>query len=452
MQLFAGEPVTSDALKILRAIGAFSAAAAKSRDGASAFMESHFLRPKAIEEINRLRVQLSNLVRSSMPKDTVGLKTLSTNATTSTPSVIPPPSLKDTAVLRQILLAGFPDHIARYDAVATKTALGTGAKNIKPIYSTMWSSKTDVFTIHASSSLARVRPAPQWIIYEEVVGVEERLTADNTGLMFTRPDSTVVAVAAGSKNPQAQKLMLKNITVISEEWIAKIGPKSLLKPGKLMEQPVPRYDMYKDKVVGFSAPNYGPKVWELPTMEVDVDLKNGVQYFAMALLEGAVKPGRLVKKSKSKKGKEAAAASDMFGILLPYLTAKPAIITKSWSKIQSRVNGFLSALMAKNICSRAALERIWFDQPSFLLAEYLAWLPSEVHVAVQLIWPPVEFVQEYEVIPSAPSARVKMPPPSEKSGIPKKLAPFLAQLPQGNDLRRREMSAAAAQDSGEDSD
>ncbi|KAI9341195.1 hypothetical protein BDR26DRAFT_895268 [Obelidium mucronatum] len=400
MQLFAGEPVTSDALKILRAIGAFSAAAAKSRDGASAFMESHFLRPKAIEEINRLRVQLSNLVRSSMPKDTVGLKTLSTNATTSTPSVIPPPSLKDTAVLRQILLAGFPDHIARYDAVATKTALGTGAKNIKPIYSTMWSSKTDVFTIHASSSLARVRPAPQWIIYEEVVGVEERLTADNTGLMFTRPDSTVVAVAA----------------VISEEWIAKIGPKSLLKPGKLMEQPVPRYDMYKDKVVGFSAPNYGPKVWELPTMEVDVDLKNGVQYFAMALLEGAVKPGRLVKKQNQRRAKRLR--------LLRICLVSYCNHHKVMVKIQSRVNGFLSALMAKNICSRAALERIWFDQPSFLLAEYLAWLPT----------------------------RVKMPPPSEKSGIPKKLAPFLAQLPQGNDLRRREMSAAAAQDSGEDSD
>ncbi|ORY36721.1 P-loop containing nucleoside triphosphate hydrolase protein [Rhizoclosmatium globosum] len=445
MQMFAGEQVNSDALKILRAVGAYSAAAAKSSDGGAQFMESHFLRPKAIEEINRLRVQLSTLVKATLTKDTVGLQHLPTNS--NGPIVIPPPTLKDTAVLRQILLAGFPDHIARYDVVATKTALGTGAKNIKPIYSTMWGGKTDVFTIHASSALASVRPAPQWIIYEEVVGVEERLTADNSGIMFLRSDSTVVAATSG----QGKRLMLKNVTVITEDWIAKVGPKSLLKPGKLMEQPSPRYDAYKDKVVGFSAPNYGPKMWELPTMEVDVDLKNGAQWFAMALLEGHVRPGQVVRKQKAKS--KVVAAPDMFGILLVSIFNREANYHyKVLVQNAKSCEWIPFSLINKNIASRSALEKIWYEQPGFLLPEYLSWLPNEVHMAVQLIWPPIEFVQEYEVIPSAPSARQKAPPATEKPGIAKKLQPFLANLPKGDDLRRREVSAAAAQDSGEDSD
>ncbi|KAJ3230656.1 ATP-dependent RNA helicase dhx37 [Chytriomyces hyalinus] len=443
MQLFAGDPPVSDALRILRAIGAYSAAASKSPAAASQFIEKHFLRPKAIEEIERLRTQLATLVLTAVSFDKAGLKHLNNKS-----SMIPPPTVQDTTLLRQIILAGFPDQIARYDLAATKAALSTGAKNVKPIYTTMWGAKTDVFTIHGSSCLARLRPAPEWIVYEEVVGVEERLTADNSGILFTRPDSTVSAVNAGSiKN---KKLMLKNVTAITEDWIAKVGPKSLLKPGKLLEQPTPRYDINKDKVVGFSAPNYGPKVWELPTMEVDVDLKNAVQWFALALLEGGVKPGHAV--SKKAKAKKANSPKDMFGILQPYLTAKPAIITKSWSKVQSKVNSLLTTLLSKSIATRDSLVRIWYENPSFLLAEYLAWLPSELHMAVQLIWPPIEFIQEFEIIPSKPTANSKLPPFKEKPGILKKLEPFLIQVPKDDDLRRREVATAAARESDADSD
>ncbi|KAI8611672.1 P-loop containing nucleoside triphosphate hydrolase protein, partial [Chytriomyces sp. MP71] len=444
MQLFAGDPPLSDALRILRAIGAYSAAASKSAASAANFVESHFLRPKAVEEINRLRSQLSNLVKASVTRDKAGLKHLVTSS--AIPPPLPPPSVQDTTLLRQMLLAGFPDQIARYDLAATKQALSTGAKNVKPIYSTMWGGKTDVFTIHASSCLARLRPAPEWIIYEEVVGAEERFSADNTEVLFVRPDQTVAAVGTGNN----RKLLLKNVNVISEDWVAKIGPKSLLKQGKLLEQPSPRYDPYKDKVVGFSSPNYGPKVWELPTMEVDVDLKNGVQWFALALLEGAVKPGRAFGKKAKAKAKDAPA--DMFGILMPYLTAKPAIITKSWSKVQARVNGILSALMKRHVATRDALVRTWYEDQGFLLAEYLAWLPSELHMAVQLIWPPVEFIQEFEVIPTAPSASAKLPPFKEKPGILKKLQPFIGQIPKGDEVRRREVASVAARESDEDSE
>ncbi|KAJ3126780.1 ATP-dependent RNA helicase dhx37, partial [Physocladia obscura] len=355
MQMFSGDPPTSDALKVLRAIGAYFAAESKSKTAAALFIENHYLRPKAIEEINRLRIQLATLVKSCLTKDKIGLKYLSTPA-------IPPPTVQDTAILRQIMLAGYPDHIAHFDLTATKAALSTGVKNVKPVYTTMWSDKTDVFTIHASSSLSHMRPAPEWIIYEEVVGVEERLTADNSGVMFVRKDSTVAAthVSAGRDGEVSKimkKLMLKNVTIISEDWISKIGPKSLLKRGKLLEQPAPRYDSTKDVVVGFSRPNYGPKMWELPTMEIDVDLKNAVQWFATALLEGLVKPGHVVRKSKKEKLRAKAGNDvlDMFGILLPYLVAKPSIITKTWSKVQGRVNSLLSALLSKNIASREAL-------------------------------------------------------------------------------------------------
>ncbi|KAJ3344554.1 ATP-dependent RNA helicase dhx37, partial [Entophlyctis luteolus] len=443
MQMFAGDPPNSDPLKILRAIGAYSAANAISPESGSRFIATHFLRPKAIEEINRLRQQLVNLILACIPKcQPERLK-----------AEIPPPTSEDIVRLRQILLAGFPDRVARYDSDATKAALATGAKRTNPMYSTMWGDKGDIFTIHSSSSLFIRRPPAEWLIYEEIIGAEERLTADNSGIMFARKDGSISSAESPKGTPGGRRLMLKNVTEISPSWLAKIGPKSLLKLGKILEHPEPVYKPIEDEVIGYVSPNYGPKMWELAKIETTVvDVKLAVQWFAVALLEGNVKPGRKIKPKQARSKRKASDQElDMFGMLLPYLTVKPSIITKSWSKVQPRVNSILSALTSKRVSNRESLLKTWFEQPTFLLSEYLAWLPSELHMAVQLIWPPVEFLQEFEVIPAVKSLG-QMPPVVEREGLAKKLQPFLVHLPCGDALRRKVVASAAAADSASDSD
>jgi ATP-dependent RNA helicase DHX37/DHR1 len=254
-----------------------------------------------MEEMIRLRSQLINLSSSFIPGVVAQSKYLNPF------SPMEPPSTEECALLRQIILAGFPDQIAKFDPISTRAQVIHGVKNPVPLFSTMWGDKKQVFAIHASSCLVRERPAPDWIVYEEVVGAEERMKADNSGVMELRNKV--------SNENQPTRLLLKNVTVISENWIAPVAPKTLLTQGRILEQPEPHYDGHQDKVVGFAGFTYGPLMWELPVREVSLNAKESVMWFARALLEGLVQPARVWGKKKKAKASDKSAVKDIFTVL-----------------------------------------------------------------------------------------------------------------------------------------
>ena len=88
---------SSDALSSLRLLGAFL-----HTNTPSLFCKEHFLREKSMREMVDLRKQINRLLISQQP---------SLSAVLSKPLV--PPTSKQATILRQIVAAGFIDHVAR---------------------------------------------------------------------------------------------------------------------------------------------------------------------------------------------------------------------------------------------------------------------------------------------------------------------------------------------------
>ena len=86
-----------DAMILLRAVGAAEYAGATDD-----FCQANGIRTKALREIRKLRVQLTNEVNLILPKSAIAVDPR-----------MPPPTDEQAKLLRQILLSGSPDHVAR---------------------------------------------------------------------------------------------------------------------------------------------------------------------------------------------------------------------------------------------------------------------------------------------------------------------------------------------------
>ncbi|KAJ3035396.1 putative ATP-dependent RNA helicase DHR1, partial [Rhizophlyctis rosea] len=145
MALFSGDPPTSDAIRLLRAIGAYVAhmTSGIGPKDPVAFCEKHFLRLKAMEEVVKLVKQLVSIVRRC-GGEFVGVKKMVRDAGVSGKGgdgdgflpVLVPPSVEQQALIRQVVLAGLVDRVARLDRDAPRAG-----KKAAPVYVTMWGGK-----------------------------------------------------------------------------------------------------------------------------------------------------------------------------------------------------------------------------------------------------------------------------------------------------------------------
>lgn len=181
---------TSDILKLLNVVGAYEFAGAT-----TAFCEDNFLRPKAMEEIRKLRRQLTNLVSSNFPEVDVCLD-----------PKMKPPNATQLKVLRQVLTAGFIDSVAiRQDVLETGGGKGVRYKNARNVvYKLLWSDE-EAF-IHPNSILYSQEP-PAMLVYSELY--------------------------------KGGKTWLKGVTSVEPKWIAKIG-KDLCSFGRPLDFPLPK--------------------------------------------------------------------------------------------------------------------------------------------------------------------------------------------------------------------
>ncbi|EMD39965.1 hypothetical protein CERSUDRAFT_92451 [Gelatoporia subvermispora B] len=201
---------TSDVFKILSVVGAYEYAG-----GGQKFCSDHFVRPKAMEEIHKLRAQISNIAQTNFPDLDTGF----------VPDLRPPSNLQ-LKVLKQLITAGFVDQVAvRKDIAQKGSASGEQYTTSKGVAYRALGISEDVF-IHPSSVLSS-RPPPDFVVYLEVV--------------------------------RTSRIYIKGLTVVNAAWLSNLG-KSLC----TFSKPVKNKDG-KSMVI----PRFGPEGWQLPAITQD---------------------------------------------------------------------------------------------------------------------------------------------------------------------------------------
>ncbi|KAK7690076.1 hypothetical protein QCA50_006722 [Cerrena zonata] len=198
---------SSDVFRILSVVGAYEYAG-----GGHTFCNEHYVRPKAMEEIHKLRAQISNIVQVNFPDTNSGFV-----------ANLQPPSALQLKVLRQLLAAGFIDQVAIRKDKISPTATGNQFTTSKGVAYQAMGIAEDVY-IHPSSVLIGM-PPPDVVIYLEVV--------------------------------RTSRVFIKGITTMNTAWLSTLG-KSLCtfsKPVKNKEGEL------------MVIPHFGPNGWELPPVK-----------------------------------------------------------------------------------------------------------------------------------------------------------------------------------------
>ncbi|KAF4798831.1 DEAH-box helicase 37 [Turdus rufiventris] len=301
-----------DLMVMLGAVGACEYAGCTPK-----FCEENGLRYKAMLEIRRLRGQLTTAVNS-----------VCTDAGLYVDPKMKPPTEAQVTYLRQIVLAGLGDHVAR--RVQGEELLDDKWKNA---YKTAL--LEDPVFIHPSSVL--FRELPEFVVYQEIV--------------------------------ETTKLYMKGVSAVEPEWIP-----ALLPPychfGKPLESPAPSYCPGTGRIRCHRPSVFYRVGWQLPAVEVDYPAGiDRYKHFARFLLEGKV-----IKKLRS---------------YSQCLLSSPLIMLKTWSKLQPRTEALLQALVKENCDNRDALVAAWRKNPKYLLSAYCQWVPEAMHAELALKWPPV---------------------------------------------------------------
>uniref|UniRef100_A0A8C9J2J2 Activating signal cointegrator 1 complex subunit 3 n=1 Tax=Panthera tigris altaica TaxID=74533 RepID=A0A8C9J2J2_PANTA len=202
------------------------------------FCEANGLRYKAMMEIRRLRGQLTTAVNTVCPE--AGL---------FVDPKMQPPSESQVTYLRQIVVAGLGDHLAR--RVQSEDLPDDKWKNA---YKTPL--LDDPVFIHPSSVL--FRELPEFVVYQEIV--------------------------------ETTKMYMKGVSAVEVQWIPALLP-SYCQFDKPLETPPPAYCPEKGRVQCHRASVFYRVGWPLPA--VQGDFPEGIdcyKHFARFLLEGQVFP------------------------------------------------------------------------------------------------------------------------------------------------------------------
>lgn len=151
----------SDAIKLLQAVGEFA------HEPTEEWCESHFVRFKTLREIQQLRKQITDLLRTN----------IASFAGLAFQDKLPPPSAKQIAALKQMVAAGFIDQVAiRADKAPTpfetgrkpRRAIDVAYLPLTPLDVPADADPAErVVHIHPSSPLAHLSPGecPEYVVY-----------------------------------------------------------------------------------------------------------------------------------------------------------------------------------------------------------------------------------------------------------------------------------------------
>ncbi|KAK7056793.1 putative ATP-dependent RNA helicase DHR1 [Paramarasmius palmivorus] len=205
---------SSDSFKALSVVGAYEYAR-----GGLDFCQQHFVRAKAMEEIHKLRAQISSIMQTNFPGVDAAF----------VPNLQPPNDLQ-LKVLRQLLAAAFIDQIAiRKDRIQPSSS-GSQYTSSKGVPYKAMGIAEDVF-IHPSSVLANASP-PDFVVFSEVV--------------------------------RTTRIFIKGLTVVNPAWLSSLGKSTLCTFSKPFKN---------SSNVSMVIPHFGPEGWELPAIRADTILR-----------------------------------------------------------------------------------------------------------------------------------------------------------------------------------
>lgn len=252
--LLLGDPVV-----LLRAVGAAEYAGALGK--LPEFCKDNGLRPKAIAEIRKLRIQLTNEINLSMPE--VGL---------CVDPQMEPPTDVHAKLLRQILLSGMGDQVARR---IPDDELKDKEDKIKFKHAYRCPEMEDPVFMHSSSVLKKEKP--EWVVYQEIYELQ---------------------------NGDSRKMFMRGVTAIEPEWLLTYV-RSLCNIRSIREDPEPRYNQKDGKMYCYVDATFGRSGWEIPMAEIEMPttemackyvtiylfflflvLKSSFQIFCNALFKG----------------------------------------------------------------------------------------------------------------------------------------------------------------------
>ncbi|XP_037634833.1 probable ATP-dependent RNA helicase DHX37 [Sebastes umbrosus] len=314
-RLWAGQGASlqlGDLMVMLGAVGACEFAGCTPK-----FCEENGLRYKAMVEIRKLRGQLTNAVNAVCPDVGVFVNPKMT-----------PPTEHQVVCLRQIVLAGLGDHLARH--VHAEDILDSKWKNgyKTPLLD-------DPVFIHPTSALFKT--LPEFIVYQEIM--------------------------------ETTKMYMRGVSAVEAEWIPELLPQ-YCHFGSPLESPSPWFCSSAGTIRCHRPSTFFRVAWQLPAAEMEYpDNLERYKWFARFLLEGQVCPQ--LKKHSS------------------HLLSNPSIMLKSWAKLQPRTEAFLGVLVSKKVDCKDALLSVWKTDDKFLLSAYCQWLPEAVHQEVAKSWPPL---------------------------------------------------------------
>ena len=287
--LFLGDPMI-----LLKAVGA--ADFAHSQNKLNEFCEENGLRLKAVLEIRKLRSQLTNEINLNVPHLNLWID-----------PKMPPPTDQQAKLLRQILLSGLGDQVARKwpaDEIKQKE----DKRKFK--YAYQLPGLEEPIFMHSCSVLKKEQP--EFVVYQE---------------------------AFESRQSDSTKMFIRGITSIEPEWLVKFAS-TLCTIDKPLDEPAPTYNKELDKVMCHVRATYGKSAWPIPMAEIEMLASvDKYRYFAKFLLDGDVV--EQLKKYKSN------------------LLSSTSSMVKTWSKLLPRTEGLLAALTNNKVDSKHKLISEW---------------------------------------------------------------------------------------------
>lgn len=274
-----------------------------------------------MKEIRKLRWQLTNEVNMVMPNLNLALD----------PSLKPPSDL-EAKLLRQIVLSGMPDQIAKR---IDESEIKEGEDKLKYRHAYMTPEMEDPVFLHDSCVLRSERP--EWVAYQEIF--------------------------------ETKKLYMRGVAVVDPEWLATFCEGQCLFSPPLAD-PEPYYDQERGEVMCTVTATFGRRAWVLPKSQI-VHPK-GIEkfkHFARFLLEGKV-ISSLARYTES-------------------LLSNPVVMVKSWANLHGkRTQNILEELVENDVDNYSSLVKAFKQDQNFLKASYLHWIPESMKDEVSKAWPP----------------------------------------------------------------
>lgn len=240
----------SDALKLLSAVCALDHVPKSKKVG---FMGDHFLRVKVMEEVQKLRKQVSYIVASNSNEDSIA-EQLEVKE-----KKLGVPTKQQIAALKQIIASGFIDQVAiRSDSLDSDIKLSKRTSVIGVPYTTLYPAAhygdgNDPYVyIHPASILASSgAEPPQYVVYQSV------------------------NKSSNTKEGRLTKLRIRPLVDISGKQLANVAKaSSLITYSKPLGHPYAPKEITPTKRECYVIPRYGAAIgdgglgWDLPVIKV----------------------------------------------------------------------------------------------------------------------------------------------------------------------------------------